>query len=248
MITGYYVDAKEVQNDPEGVRAQLERLPAGTAVLIQLANMWGYRYYTSAHGTPADEEDLKVMDELLEWLAQSNLYVMARIPAFRDYYYSVENISQGLATERGYLWQDSDRCYWLNPKNDRVLTRLCQIVLELKNLGVDEVVFGDFAMPDTEEIVFQGDRKEAIYAAAETLVSACAAEDMAVSFITEDYDFRLPQGNCRLYIENAEPSQVEDILAQIQTPNDRAHVVFFCGTFDDRFDGCSILRPLILAS
>ena len=119
---------------------------------------------------------------------------------------------------------------------------------ELKGLGVDEVVFDDFSMPDSENIVFTGDRKEAVYAAAETLVTACAGEDFAVSFVTTDYGFRLPEGNCRLYMEGVEASMVEDVLQQIQTPDDRIHIVFFCSTFDERFDGCSVLRPIELAA
>lgn len=247
VLSGYYLEPKAVQEDPEGVRRQMEQLPSGTAVLIRLANFWGYRYYTSTNGELVDEEDRQVMDELLAWLAESDLYVIARLPAFRDYYYAVDNVSCGLATPMGYLWSDDDRCYWLDPTNDRVLTRLCQIARELKSLGVDEVVFDDFTMPDTEEIVFSGDRREAIYNAAEILAVACASTDFAVSFVTDDYDFRLPQSNCRLYIENAEPSEVEEILNRIQTPDNKLQVVFFCGTFDNRFDGCSILRPWELA-
>ena len=247
LVTGYYIEAKQVQDDPEGIRRQLEQLPAGTAVLIRLANFWGYRYYTSEYGTPISAENSKKMDDLLTWLAEQDLYMIARLPAFRDYYYSVDNTPCGLKKANGYLWQDPDRCYWLNPTNERVLTRLTQIMRELRNLGFDEVVFDDFTMPDSEEVIFNGDRKEAIYAAAETLVTACATEQFTVSFLTEDYGFRLPEGNCRLYIADAEPSAVEDILEQIQTPNDQLQVVFFCDTFDTRFQNCSVLRPIDLA-
>ena len=246
-ISGYYVDIKTIQSDPDAVRAQLEQLPDGTAVLIQVANFWGYRYYTSEYGTPGNEANRKKLDALLQWMAGRDLHVIARLPAFRDYYFAGDNRNCGLKTEKGYLWVDPDRCYWLNPTNDKVLTRLTQIVRELKGLGVDEVVFDDFTMPESESIVFTGDRKEAIYDAAETLVTACATEDFTVSFVTTDYGFRLPEGNCRLYVEGVEASMVEDVLEQIQTPDDRIHIVFFCTTFDNRFNGCSVLRPIELA-
>ena len=246
-ISGYYLDLKAFQADPDGTRAQLEQLPDGTAVLIQVANFWGYRYYTSEFGTPASEANRKKLDSLFQWMAERDLHVIARLPAFRDYYFAGDNRSCGLKTAKGYLWADSVRCYWLDPTNEKVLTRLTQIVRELKGLGVDEVVFDDFSMPESENIVFSGDRKEAVYAAAQTLVTACATEDFTVSFVTADYGFRLPEGNCRLYVEGVEPSAVEDVLQQIQTPDDRIHIVFFCSTFDNRFDGCSVLRPLELA-
>lgn len=246
-LVGYYMDAKTVQNDPEGVRQQLEQLPAGTAVMIQLANYWGTRYYTSQYGKATSAANLQKMDSLLAWLAESDLYLIGRMPAFRDYYYALDNTSCGLAVPEGYLWTDSDRCYWLNPTKQTVLTRLCNIMRELKSLGFDEVVFDDFTMPTTDRIVFTGDRKEAIYNAADTLVTAGSAMNIVVSFITTDYDFRLPTGQCRLYIDNVEPSAVQDVLKQIQTPDNRTQVVFFCGTFDNRFDGCSVMRPIALA-
>lgn len=246
-ISGYYVAINSIFNNPDEVRSQIEQLPAGTAVLIQIANLWGYRFYTSEFGTPASEENRKKVDSLLAWMAERDLHVIARLPAFRDYYFALDNRSCGLKTPYGYLWAGSDGCYWLNPTNEKVLTRLTQIVRELKGLGVDEVVFDDFTMPESENIVFSGDRKEAIYAAAETLVTACATEDFTVSFLTADYGFRLPEGNCRLYLQGVEPSQVEDVLQQIKTPDNAIYVVFFCSTFDDRFDGCSVLRPIELA-
>ena len=249
LLSGYYFNASMVQNDPDGVLEQLQQLPAGTAVLVQLANFWGYRYYTSEYGTAISEANRKKMDNVLQWLAESDLYVIGRMPAFRDYYYSVEkeNWPNSLKTAEAYRWYDSSNCYWLDPTNQKVLTRLTRIIGELKELGFDEVVFDDFTMPDSEKIVFNGDRKEAIYTAAETLVTACANDGFAVSFITKDYDFRLPEGNCRLYVEGVEASMVEDVLQQIKTPDNAVYLVFFCSTFDNRFDGCSVLRPLELA-
>ena len=149
-ISGYYIDAKTLQADPDAIRQQLSQLPAGTAVMFQLANFWGYRYYTSEYGTEISEENRKKMDDLLLWLADRDLYVVGRMPAFRDYSYSVDHSTYGLKKENGYLWQDPDRCYWLNPTNDKVLTRLTQIIRDLTQLGFDEVVFDDFTMPETE--------------------------------------------------------------------------------------------------
>ena len=36
VLSGYYFNAAEVQDDPDGVLQQLQQLPAGTAVLVQL--------------------------------------------------------------------------------------------------------------------------------------------------------------------------------------------------------------------
>ena len=244
-IEGYYLDAGTVQKDPDGVRQQLEQLPAGTTVMLQLANFWGYRYYSSEYGTQINEADRKKMDDLVAWMADRDLHIVGRLPAFRDYFFVESNSNLGLKKANGYTWTDPDRSYWTNPANERVLTRLTQIMRELRNLGFDEVVFDDFYFPESEDIAFSGDRKETIYRAAETLVVACATEDFTVSFVTADYDFRVPEGKCRLYV-NAEPTEVQDVLAQIQVADKATQVVFFCSTYDDRFDGCSVIRPYAL--
>ena len=246
-IFGYYTNINTLILEPEMSREQLSALPAGTAVMVEVANFWGSRYYTSDYGTPGVEAVRATLDALLEWMSQRELHMIALLPAFRDHYYARDNTSCGLPIAGGYLWPDSVGSYWLNPRSDKVLTRLTQIIRELQSLGFDEVVFDDFTMPAAEEIVFVGDRKAAIYEAAETLVTACANENFTVSFITDDMDFILPLGNCRLYIENAEGAQVEEILQQLDTPDDTRCVVFFCSNFDDRFQGCGVLRPLELA-
>jgi hypothetical protein len=247
VVSGYVVELSAIQSDPEAVRKQVEPLPAGTAVLVRVVNFWGYRYYTSGYGTLISEENRLKLDGMIRWMAERDLYMIARVPAFRDYYYSTANLSCCLTKTNGYPYEDAVYCYWLNPRNDTVLTRLTQIAKELQNLGFDEVVFDDFTMPTAETISFTGDRKEAIYEAAETLAVACASDDFTVSFVTDDLDFRLPQANCRLYIENAEASQVESILEQLETLDDRRCVVFFCSNYDDRFNACGALRPIELA-
>lgn len=244
-VNGYYLDAGTVQKDPEGVRRQLEQLPAGTTVMLQLANFWGYRYYTSAYGTLISEANRKKMDDLLVWLADRDLRVVGRMPAFRDYFYLDEYEDLGLERPSGLIWTSPDRDYWMDPTKEKNLTRLTHIMRELRNLGFDEIVFDDFYFPETEEIAFTGDRKEAIYQAAETLAIAGATEDFTVSFVTSDMNFRLPEGNCRLYV-HAEPAEVEDVLAQIQVADKLKQVVFFCNTFDNRFDGYSVIRPYAL--
>jgi hypothetical protein len=245
VVSGYVVELSAIQSDPEAVRKQLEPLPSGTAVLVRVVNFWGYRYYTSAYGTLISEANRKKMDDLLVWLADRDLRVVGRMPAFRDYFYLDEYEDLGLERPSGLIWTSPDRDYWMDPTKEKNLTRLTHIMRELRNLGFDEIVFDDFYFPETEEIAFTGDRKEAIYQAAETLAIAGATEDFTVSFVTSDMNFRLPEGNCRLYV-HAEPAEVEDVLAQIQVADKLKQVVFFCNTFDNRFDGYSVIRPYAL--
>lgn len=246
-IGGYEFDVKKLHEDPEKIRSQLENLPAGTAVMVRVSNLWSYRYYTSAFGKPASEENRKKLDELIPWMKERGLYLVARMPAFRDFEYSLEDTSCGLPMAGGYLWPDEKNCYWLNPTKEKVLTRLAQILRELKSVGFDEVMFEDFTMPQTDKIVFNGDRKEAVYTAAETLVAACAGEDFAVSFLTEDMDFRLPEGNCRVYFTGVSASRLPEILEDFSEVDPKTQLVFFCENYDNRFDGYCVIRPLDMA-
>lgn len=247
-VTGYYLEAKQVWEDPDGVRQQLEQLPAGTTVMIQLANFWGSRYYSSEYASKeTSEENRQRIDDLIAWMTEKDLHIVGRMPAFRDYYFADNKANQSLILKKpnGYPWKDGDGTCWLDPSKEKVLTRVSQMIRELRSMGFDEVLLDDFFFPEFEEIDFSGDRIETIYQAAETLVVACATEEFTVSFVTADYDFRVPEGNCRLYV-NAEPTEVQDVLAQIQVADKATQVVFFCNTYDDRFDGCSVIRPYAL--
>ena len=246
-LVGYYVTAEQMQKDLAGLRQQIAQLPAGTAVLLDVKSFWGYFYYTSALGLGSDSFILSQIDDFIAELTSSQLYVIARLPAFRDYAYALDNIPSGLATSKGYLWTDEKGCYWLDPTDDGALTYLIQITKELRSLGFDEVVFQDFYVPESNKIVFPTDRKEAVEAAAATLVTACATDSFAVSFVAYRPDLILPEGNCRLYLAGVAAMDVADMLDQVTVAERMRKVVFFATTNDTRYDVCGTLRPLELA-
>ena len=246
-LAGYYIDPKMVQSDLPGLRAQLAQLPAGTAVLLDVKSFWGYFYYNSQQGPGSDNYVLAEVDALIAELARSELYLIARLPALRDYEFGKNNVPSGLPTKKGYLWTDESGCYWLDPTDDGTLTHLIQIAKELRSLGFDEVVFKDFYVPESTKIVFSDDRKASIEAAAQTLVTACATDSFAVSFVGYTLDLKMPVGNSRLYLENVTAVQVQDVLAQVTVADKLRNVVFFAETNDTRYDVCGTLRPLELA-
>lgn len=246
-LSGYYVEPDMLKNDIPGLRTKLEQLPAGTAVLLDLKSYWGYFFYSTNLGPSSDSYILAEVDALIADLAQSDLYLIARLPALRDYEFAKNNTSCGLPTKKGYLWTDENGCYWLDPTDDGTLTHLIQIAKELRALGFDEVVFQNFYVPDSTKIVFNAERKEAIEAAAETLVTACATDSFTVSFMGYTVDLRLPENNCRLYLTDIAAADVSDILTQVQIADKARNVVFLALTNDTRYDVCGVLRPLELA-
>lgn len=245
QLEGYYADADALRESVATVLAQVKDLPANTPVMIDVKNAKGAFFYSSVISDYRDKNiDPTEMDSLIAYLKNNNIYAIARLPALRDYMYGLNNVGDGLPVSAGYLWADADYCYWLNPAKQGTLTHLIQIVSELKELGFDEVVFDEFRFPDTQKIVFKGDRDEAIANAAATLVTTCSTNNFTVSFMGASADFPLPEGRCRLYLEGIAAADAEATAAATGIAEPATHLVFLTEIHDTRFEICSVMRPL----
>lgn len=246
QLKGYYADTEAIRESVTKVREQIETLPSGTAVMLDMKNIAGYFHYsTSVGGETSDRVDIEAMDSLLEYLQGANLYTIARIPAFRDYHYGLNNVPYGLPLKKGIgLWMDGSGCYWLNPASDGTLNYLIQIINELKGLGFDEVVFTDFCFPDTDKISFDGDQTAVINKAAEDLATICTSDSFCVSFTSNDPFFKLPQRRCRLYRTGVAASNVRNEAAASDVPDTAINLVFVTETNDTRYDDYGTMRPL----
>lgn len=249
QITGYYIDAEALQNDLSGTREIIASLKANTAVMMEVKNIKGNFFYSSQleDAVTSSAVDVVGVDSLIRDMNSRNLYTIASVPAFRDFNYGLNHVSSGLPLPKGYLWMDSQGCYWLNPANSGTLNWLYSIAEELRDLGFDEVVFTDFCFPDTEKIVFKSDKAEAIASAAASLVKTCAKSNFAVSFVTSDMSFKLPEGRTRMYMKNVGAKDVASITAQVTVLDPSVNLVFLSSTSDTRFNDYSVLRPIVTA-
>ena len=245
QMVGYYADAAALSDIP-AVSQQAKLLETGTAVMLDVKDAKGRFFYSSAVSPERSSlVDIQAMDELIQQLDKKGLYLIARLPALRDYSFGLSHTENGLFVSSGaYLWADDDYCYWLDPSKEGTVTYLVQIVTELKNLGFDEVVFDDYLFPDTEDLKFSGDRAQALNDTAKTLVSTCATNSFAVSFIAEAEGFTIPSGRSRLYVENATAAQAAGIAAASGVADPAIYLVFLTEFHDTRFDVYSVLRPL----
>ena len=254
QISGYYIDADTLETDLNGARDIIATLPAGTAVMIELKNVWGTFFYSSnlADATVTTKIDPTKVDALIKEITSRNLYAIATIPAFRERaYFLLDNshTTAGLAMKgKGYLWVDEGNCYWLDPTDNDTINWLRSIVQELRGLGFDEVVFSEFRIPNTTSISFNADKNEALSTAASTLVSALATENFAVSFRTSDTGFALPKGRSRLYLEDVGAKNVPSVAAGITVPDKQINLVFLATTNDTRYDEYGVLRSITIAS
>lgn len=246
QIVGYYIDADVLKTDIAAARDAIAKLPAGTAVMVEVKNAKGSFHYTSSlpNAVLSGSIDCALVDALITDITSRNLYAIAVLPAFRDYNFGLNNVSCGLAVSKGYLWADDDYCYWLNPTKAGTLSYLKDIVEELRGLGFDEVVFSEFRFPDTSQIVFDGDQTEALASAAANLVSSCATNSFAISFVSNGNGFTLPEGRCRLYLQNVGASNVASIAQQSGVADPVVNLVFLATTNDTRFNDYSVLRPI----
>lgn len=248
QLTGYYVEPQALQEDISAVISQIRALSAETAVMVDVKNIKGEFYYSSGVSSMRSSSvDTEAMDGLIEFLNRSNMYTIARLPALRDYHFGLNNVPSGLFhSSRQYLWMDDDSCYWLNPTHEGTFSYLVQIVNELKALGFDEVVFSDFRLPDTAQIYFDGDRSQALADTAKKLLSACASDRFAVSFVSTT-GFTLPEGRSRLYLQNVAAADLATVAADTGITDTAVYLVFLTEVHDTRFDVYGVLRPLSTA-
>ncbi len=247
QLQGYYID-EEALKDVAQVQKQLAALEPGTPIMLDVKSIYGNFFYSSKVSSQRNKElNTAGVDALISQLTASGHYVIARLPALRDYYYGLNNVPHGLPTAGGYLWMDDDYCYWLNPASQGTQTYLVQIINELKSLGFDEVVLYDFYFPRTEEIVFNGDKEKALGDTAALLVQTCATERFAVSFTGRSASFPLPQGRSRLYLQDVAAADAVSTAGKTGLEDPAVYLVFITDVHDTRFDAYGVLRPLSAA-
>ena len=245
QITGYYADMAALQAGVATVREQIKMLSNDVPIMLDVKSPKGNFFYSSAVSPNRDSKvDATQMDELIRQLDSSGRYLIARLPAFRDREYGLHHVSDGVFDTRGaYLFIDEGGCYWLNPAKQGTVTYLVQIVTELKNLGFDEVVFENFTFPDTQYKRVEGEEAEILATAAKTLVTSCATDRFAVSFV-QQAGFGLPEGRSRLYVQSAVAADAATLAQQTGLADPASRLVFLTEVHDTRFDAYSVLRPL----
>ena len=258
QLAGFYITESDISalsgsRNPQGdseakidmLIEKVKKLPAGTPVMLEVKSFRGRFFYDSTVSTQRSNLiNTQKVGELIDTLNRQGVYLIARLPAFRDYYFGLNNVPSGLHHSSGrYLWQDSAGCYWLNPAHQGSITYLANILSELKSLGFDEAVFSEFCFPETENILVAGDKTEIIASAAKTLVTACATDVFAVSFMGNP-GFPLPEGRTRLYMEKVSGADCESVAGQTGLENPEIYLVFVAESLDTRYDKYSVLRPI----
>ncbi|MDD3165431.1 MAG: putative glycoside hydrolase [Oscillospiraceae bacterium] len=249
-FTGVSIDYSMLQSLP-AVRAALDDLEAGSAVMLDMKSIYGRFYYNSALGAAADTLDIDAIAALIDDLRGRGCRLIARIPAYRDSAFALANQPEGLALSNGALWMDKDGCYWLNPASELVQAHLLQICQELSAIGFDEVVLSDCYFPESANIAYAAaDGRSAVATqAAQALLDSLSASAVIVSFEITDCTANYPAatGATRRYLALDAGSEVAAAAAAYTADLDvpAAQLVFLTDSRDTRFDAYCYLRPLL---
>ena len=244
QILGFHVNTDALLHDITGVSSQIDLLTPGSAVMLDLKSVYGNFYYSTAisGASVSSNVNTTMVDSLIKKITGGDYYSIARIPAFREWDFET---SACLKDDDGYPWHDEEYCIWLDPTSDETMAYLIQVCNELRGLGFDEVVFYEFRFPDSSNYNFDSDmtKDQAITNAASQLVSACTADDFAVSF-EGDSKFVLPEGRSRLYIDGVAADQAASVAANIQVTDPVVNLVFKAISNDTRYNTYSALRTM----
>lgn len=247
-LSGYYADTNMLTYHLDAVRTQIEALAPGTAVMLDVKSIYGNFYYSTGieDAGISSSIDIAAMDALIQYMHESGLYMIARVPAFCDSDFGSKHQSAGLPVSGGALWTDSNYCYWLDPTSATVLNQLSAIAGELSGLGFREVVFSHFYIPQDSSIVYDYEgstEEEIISGAAENLVNAFMDKNVVISFSSDDPAFPVPSAISRLFLSGVDAAAVEETAAQASALTDPAvQLVFATDSRDTRFDAYSVLR------
>ena len=251
QLRGYYATVSMLSGSVEDVAAAIEGLPAGSPVMLDVKSRNGYFYYStnldSSYRT--DSVDTGEVDELIRQLKEKDVYLIARIPALRDYIFPLKHTSYGLPVAEGYLWYDENNNYYLDPSKKGTVNWLIDQANELRDLGFDEVVFTDYYVPEAAEIVWSSEwtRQQALESAAQDIVDPCATATFAVSFETTNPQYNLPEGRSRLYLTGIEADQATATAALTTVADKVINLVYTTESSDTRYDAYSVMRPLPIA-
>ena len=250
QLNGYYIDSDMFKTSMDNVLLQIERLSSNTAVMIDMKGPYGSFFYSSNlnDAVLSASTDIESVDRLVAKLKSKGFYTIARISAFRDREFGNSHVSSGLyMLNRKGLWMDEGGMYWLDPTNSTTTNWITSVVLELKEMGFDEVLLDNFRFPSGSEYIFNGDKPAALQAAAATLMSTCGSENFVLSFCVDDPTFTLPEGRCRMYLSGIDAGSISTQVSQVTFDDPDIRLVFLCETGDTRYDSYSVLRSLNVA-
>ena len=251
QLSGYYITSDMYKDDLDNVMLQVERLPNSTPIMVDMKGPFGTFFYNSKleEAITSQSTNIQGVSQLLDRINKKGFYKIARISALRDRTFGENHVSSGLyMLSRAGLWMDEGGMYWLDPTNATAINWISSVVLELKEMGFDEVLLDNFRFPQNDKYIFNnGDKTEALQSAAKKIVEACASNKFVISFGVDDPTFQLPDERCRIYLTNVDAGSVSSMVSKVTFDDPEIRLVFLSETGDTRYDKYSVMRSLNVA-
>ena len=248
QLAGYYITTNMLRDIPS-VQAALDSLETRPrTVLFEMKSIFGNFYYDSdLFGQYAANADIEAIETLISTLKAQDVYLIAKVPAFSDNNFALDNQSCGLPLSFGALWMDDAGCYWLDPMDEQVLNFLTAVAAELQKLGFDEILFDGYTIPDSTRIVYPKEYTREEYAAQSAQLLKEALADLPVRVSFGSGSSLLAGIGDRLYLSGVEGSNVASAAAPLSEglEDPAAQLVFLTPSRDTRFEDYSVLRPLV---
>lgn len=99
------------------------------------------------------------MDQLVKRLKEKNIYLIARIVAFKDPYLAEKREDLAITNMDGSLYKDSNGEGWVNPYNKKVWNYLVDVASHAAASGFDEIQF-DYIRFSTSKAIAKADLGE----------------------------------------------------------------------------------------
>lgn len=84
---------------------------------------------------------IRDIEELVKKCKEKNIYLIARIVAFRDPYLAEQKPELAVKTEAGDVFRDKNGLAWVNPYKKEVWDYLMEVAAEAAEIGFDEIQF-----------------------------------------------------------------------------------------------------------
>lgn len=133
----------------DGTALQQVMLAGGNAVLLEMKNAQGKLGWQTENtmAVQAGAVSQDNFDAQLEALGQGETPLIARFDCFQDHALAGSE-SYAILSNSGYKWTDPDKIRWSSPTNPQVQDYLVNLMVELAQLGFDEIVLENWGYPD----------------------------------------------------------------------------------------------------
>lgn len=248
QLNGYYISINSMKSNMDSIMTTIQRLDPETAVMVDMKGGYGSFFYNTnlEEGIVSASTNISEVEKMVEALKKRGCYLIARVSAFPDWNFGNNHVSSGLymLNKKG-LWLDDDGFFWLDPTSSTTTSWITSVVLELKDLGFNEVMLADFRFPNSDKYIFEGDKTTALQEAAAKLITACSSDNFVLSFGVDDPSLVLPEGcRCRIYLEDASSTAIDSAISQATVADPISQVVFVVPNNDRRFNDYSVLRTI----